>query len=191
MMQYSAFMNHELLAGKLMDRLRPHDIAVVLQLVLTPRAPYQALAEAVGLSQGEAHNAVKRLTAARLVRSGERDVNTAALLELLVGGVPYVFPAEPGSETRGVPTAHSAPALAGNIGESANVVWPSADGHVRGAALEPLYAGAPTTARRNPRLYELLAIVDTLRIGRARERQHARALLQERFLEAHRASVIG
>ena len=166
-----------------MDRLRPHDIAVALQLALTPRAPYRALAEAVGLSQGEAHNAVKRLAAARLVRDHERAVNAAALLEFLAGGVPYVFPAEPGADTRGVPTAHTAPPFGGYVGQSQSVVWPTADGRARGAAVEPLYASAPDTARRNPRLYELLTIVDALRIGRARERQHAKALLHERLLK--------
>lgn len=172
-----------------MERLRPHDVVVALQLALTPGVPYRALAEAVGLSQGETHNAVQRLVGARLVRSEERVVNTAALLELLAGGVPYVFPAEPGPDTRGVPTAHSAPPFAGCIGtDNAQVVWPSATGRVRGAAVEPLYDGAPATARANPPLYELLALVDALRIGRARERQQAKALLQERLLAARRTA---
>lgn len=171
-----------------MDRLRPHDVAVALQLALTPGAPYRGLAAAVGLSQGEAHNAVKRLVASRLVRSDGRSVNAAALLEFLAGGVPYVFPAEPGPDSRGIPTAHAAPPFAGYLGQSQSVVWPSADGHVRGAAVEPLYVSAPETARRNPQLYELLSIVDALRIGRARERQHAKALLHERLLATQQAA---
>ena len=174
-----------------MDRLRPHDVAVALQLVLTPGAPYRALAEAVGLSQGEAHNAVKRLTASRLVRRDDHIVNALALLEFLSGGVPYAFPAEPGAESRGVPTAHSAVSFAGYMGGDQKVVWPSPDGRMRGAAVEPLYDGAPGTATHNPRLYELLAVVDVLRIGRARERQHAKALLHERLLAAREPSDIG
>ena len=39
--------------------------------------------------------------------------------------------------------------------------------------LEPLYASVPGAARRNPALYDLLALVDALRIGRARERNLA------------------
>jgi len=174
-----------------MDRLRPHDIAVALQLALTPRAPYRALAEAVGLSQGEAHNAVKRLTASRLVRGNERVVSAAALLEFLTGGVPYAFPTEPGAETRGVPTAQSASPFEGYMGGGQKFVWPSAEGQTRGAAVEPLYAGAAGTATHNPRLYELLAIVDALRIGRARERQHAKALLHKRLLAPRKLSDIG
>ena len=88
-----------------MPHLRPHDVAVALQLALSPGMHYRALAQAVGLSQGETHNAVQRLIASRLIRGEDRAANTGALLEFLSGGVPYVFPAEPGPETRGVPTS--------------------------------------------------------------------------------------
>jgi hypothetical protein len=40
-----------------------------------------------------------------------------------------------------------------------------------------LYAGAPRTAKNNSALYELLTLVDALRIGRARERRLAKAML--------------
>ena len=45
--------------------LKPADVAVALQLSLTPDVPYRELAAAVGISHGEAHNAVRRLQAAR------------------------------------------------------------------------------------------------------------------------------
>jgi predicted transcriptional regulator len=178
-------MNHERF-GKSMAHLRPHDVAVALQLVLSPGMPYRALAEKVGLSQGETHNAVKRLAAARLVRSDTRAVHLGALLEFLAGGVPYVFPAEPGPEARGVATAHAASPLVAEFPDADPVVWPAVDGDRRGAAVEPLYAGAPATVRRNPPLYELLTLVDALRVGRVRERQRARVLLQERLTAAAR-----
>lgn len=164
--------------------LRPHDVAVALQLALAPGLPYQAIADAVGVSRGEAHNVVKRLTAARLVRVDERKVNVGALLEFITSGVPYAFPASPGANTRGIPTAYAAPPLADAIATDDMVVWPSAEGTVRGASVDPLYPGAPATARQNPALYELLTLVDALRIGRARERQRARTLLQERLTTA-------
>jgi len=167
-----------------MTSLRPHDVAVVLQLALTPRSSYRALAHAVGLSQGEVHNAVKRLAFARLIRQDTRAVHRGALLEFLAGGVPYAFPAAPGPETRGVPTAHAGPSLAGDFPDAAPVVWPAVDGQHRGAAVEPLYAGAPGTFRHNPELYDLLTLVDALRIGRSRDRLRARSLLQNRLMAA-------
>ena len=162
-----------------MNILRPHDVAVALQLVLSPGMTYPAIARALRLSLGESHNAVRRLIAARLVRKDERAVNRAALLEFLTGGVPYAFAVEPGPVTRGVPTAHSAPPLNAEFDAADAFVWPSAEGQRRGSSVEPLWPGAPEVADTDERLYRLLAVVDALRVGRARERQRARKYLQD------------
>lgn len=157
-----------------MGYLKSHDLAVALQLAMQPGQSYRALAEAVGLSQGEVHNAVKRLAEARLVRAESRTVARSALLEFISSGVQYAFAASPGAEVRGVPTAHAAPALAASFPNADAVVWPSALGTARGAAIEPLYEGATLMPGRNPALYEQLAMIDAIRTGRARERQRAR-----------------
>jgi hypothetical protein len=162
--------------------LRPGDVAVVLQLVLAPELPYRELAAAAGVSLGEVHNAVRRLEAARLVRAGTRTAAASTLLEFLLHGVPHAFPGVVGAETRGVPTAHAAPPLAAQMAPTDPLVWPDPHGRVRGLALTPLYAGAPSRAAENPPLYELLALVDALRVGRARERRLAQDLLRERLL---------
>ena len=41
------------------------------------------------------------------------------------------------------------------------------------ARIEPLYPSVPEAAMRDEELYQLLVIVDTLRIGRAREKEIA------------------
>ncbi len=163
--------------------LRPGDVAVAFQLLLTPTAPYADLARRVHLSVGETHNAVKRLTQARLVSQRDRRVALRPFYELLVSGVPYVFPAELGPETRGVPTAHAAEPLAKEILSDEVVVWPSAKGSKRGQSISPLYPGAPDTAEDNPELFRLLALTDALRIGRARERQLAKEFLRKAVFE--------
>lgn len=61
-------------------------------------------------------------------------------------------------------------------------VWPDPAGTVRGESFEPLHRAAPEAARRDPGLYELLALLDALRGGRARERKLARAELEARLL---------
>ena len=48
----------------------------------------------------------------------------------------------------------------------------------------PLYPSAPKAARKDPKLYELLALVDMLRLGRARERAMAEQQLNE-LLPSH------
>jgi len=84
--------------------------------------------------------------------------------------------------TRGMPTAHAAPPLSEEImGDDLPPVWPDPEGTVRGETLEPLYRTVPMAARNDPQLYELLALVDAIRIGRARERNLAEKHLKERL----------
>ena len=163
--------------------LRPHDVCVALQLVLTPRFAFRDIAEAVGLSVGESHNSVGRLEVARLFQSHQDKANVPALLEFLVNGVPYAFPGVLGPETRGVPTAHFGPAFE-SMSSVDPVVWPSARGRARGLGLPPLCKSAPELTDRNEVLYRWLTVVDALRIGRARDRGFARDLLK-RELTAH------
>jgi hypothetical protein len=144
---------------------------------------------ATGLSQGEVHNAVRRLRDARLVLADAPRVHRGALLQFLGSGVQYAFPAEAGAESRGVPTAHSAGTLAAEFGTADPLVWPSVGGLFRSASVEPLYAAAPATATRNPPLYELLALVDAVRLGRVRERTRAKQLLRARLMLAESDGV--
>jgi hypothetical protein len=60
-------------------------------------------------------------------------------------------------------------------------VWPDPEGRVRGYALEPLYGSVPGAAKRDPSLYVLLALVDAIRCGRARERALAEKELLKRL----------
>lgn len=161
--------------------LRPGDVAVALELALRPAEGLVPLAKAVGISLGEAHNAVRRLRSARLLRPDDRQVVKHALLDFLMSGVPYAFPAMLGAESRGVATAWSAPPLAEEFSGADAIVWPSAEGRLRGQSLTPLYPGAPSLARSRPDVYQLLALVDALRIGRARERARAAIVLRDRL----------
>jgi hypothetical protein len=163
-----------------MITLKPQDVAVLLQKFLTPVTGYRQLAEAVGLSVGEAHKSVRRLVTARLLTADPHAFpNRAASMEFLVAGVPYVFPGTLGAESRGVPTAHSAPLLNDSVAGSDSIVWPYADGEVRGAALEPMLPTAPRLANDNPALYHMLSLVDAIRVGRARERTIAASRLSQ------------
>ena len=163
------------------EYLRPHDVCVLLQLAMRPRSTFRDLAGAVGLSLGEAHNAAKRLELARLVILGEPSVNLAGALEFLTAGVPYSFPPQMGPLSRGIPTAFSAPPLAGEFRSEEMVVWPSPKGSSRGVSLTPLSPTVTEIWEKNPDLYRLLTLIDALRIGRARERQMARDFLGSAF----------
>ena len=97
--------------------------------------------------------------------------------------MPYAFPARLKELTRGMPTAWGAPFLADKLADHDQPVpvWPHAEGSVQGQALEPLYPSVPGAAEKDADLYELLALADALRIGRARERKLAEEQLQVRL----------
>ncbi len=166
--------------------LKPQDLAVALKLfVLRGRwLSYAALGEAMYLSRYEAHAAVQRLLAARLlVKEGESPQPVVdALRSFVVQGAPYAYPAVRGGLTIGFPTAQAVPPLKGKVDEGElPPVWPHPEGTVRGRGLLPLYEKLPLAARDDPALYELLALFDALRIGQGRTRELARELLARRF----------
>jgi hypothetical protein len=163
--------------------LRPSDIVVALQLMLESSAQFKQLAESTGISAGECHNAVRRLRLSQLVQAGERRPSSDALHQFLVQGVPFAFPAVVGAGTIGIATAYSSSAFRGIIESPDHFVWPDAAGPVRGQSLTPLFPGAPALPSRNQPLYELLAIVDALRVGTTRVRKVAAELLASRFAD--------
>lgn len=167
--------------------LKPQDILVLLKLVAKVKKPwsYNRLAVNLGMSSAETHAAVQRALGAQLAvpeGKGARP-NARNLEEFLLHGIRYVFVPHRGELTRGMPTAHSAPPLAQSLVTSDDipVVWPDAEGPVRGEAFSPLYRSVPEAARKDQGLYELLALVDAIRGGRARERQLAEKRLMKRL----------
>lgn len=163
---------------------RPQDVVVALKLCLgaEPQS-YADLGRSLGMSASEVHAAVRRLAEARLIDPETKEVRREALINFLVHGVPYAFPANPKELTRGMPTAWAAPAMFGKFSASEQIppVWPDPDGRVQGSAVQPLYVSVPGAARRDPALYDLLALVDAMRIGRARERSLAEKEIAQRL----------
>ncbi|RAK69814.1 hypothetical protein DLM85_02875 [Hymenobacter edaphi] len=163
--------------------MRPQDVVVLLKITTLGALPWQGkdLAAALLISPAEISDALRRCRYAGLLLEDGRTVDRRALLRLLVHGLPYVFPARPGALAPGVPTAHSAvPALQGPAAALPPHVWPSPGGPLTGAAIEPLYPGAPAAALLDAALHELLAVVDALRLGHAGPQQAARDLLRTR-----------
>lgn len=171
--------------------LKPQDVYVVLKLVAAGarRAPYSHLASELVMSPSEVHASVKRAQASGLLHGpafGDRP-NIAALEEFLIHGLKYVFPAEHGAMTRGIPTSYGAAPLRSMIAHTDEPipVWPHAEGRQRGISLAPLYKTAPVAALHDESFYELLALVDALRDGRVRERKMAEAEVHRRLHEAN------
>lgn len=171
--------------------LRPQDLLVLMRLALVAPgddAPtYAALAADLALTASEVHAAVNRAVAAQLAikdTGGRPRVRLEPLRLFVQHGARYSFPATRGPQTRGVPTGYAAPPLNTLIRSPAGEpppVWPDKEGAVRGESLYPLYPTVPQAARRNPALYELLAIFDAIRAGSARERALAVKWLDEHW----------
>jgi hypothetical protein len=164
--------------------LGPSDILVLLKLARIGDLPwtYDSVAHELGLSNSAVHRSVERATESKLFNRNRRQVEGASLEELLVHGVRYLFPPEWGGEARGLPTAWAAPPLSKRITQSGNPpVWPHAGGKVRGIALKPLDPRVPDAVLHDRPLHELLALVDAIRIGAARERNLAAKELSARL----------
>lgn len=161
--------------------LKAHDIVVALRLAEMPDASYAAIAADLSMSVSTAHESVERLQLAGLLRPDSRHVNRHSLIEFLEHGVRYMFPASLAARARGVPTAHSGPALAKEIISDDAIVWPDANGGAVGASITPLHPKARELPRKCPSVYELLTLVDAIRVGRVRERSKAVEKLKERL----------
>ncbi|WP_342617486.1 hypothetical protein [Rhodoferax sp. GW822-FHT02A01] len=133
--------------------------------------------------------AIYRVTRKRVRRSALPDGEAASdnavrphlhnLVEFALHGAKYAFPAEKLPLVVGVPTSHSAPAFAGVFAPgSTDFVWPHPNGSVRGVGVEPLHPSVPFAAMQDAKLYEMLALFDALRVGKARERGMALERLQ-------------
>ncbi len=167
--------------------LRPFDVAVALRLLLVPEERYEPLSEALVTSTSAVHRSVARLQLAGLCKLSSRTIARPALREFLLHGVRYAFPAVHGPERLGMPTAWAHDAVVHMFTDGLTVrplVWASDAGTTRAESLVPLFSGVPAVAARDPRLYELLACVDAIRAGSARERRVVGDALGERVLWA-------
>lgn len=164
--------------------MRPHDIVILLKIAAKGAQQWlmKDLAVELGISASEVSESINRSVQAGLLANDKKKVKAAALSEFLQYGLPYVFPQQPGALVRGIPTAHAAPPLNKLIESNELYVWPSAKGNVRGQAIEPLYKSVVKAIEKDSKLYELLALVDALRVGRVREKQLAMEEIKKRLL---------
>jgi hypothetical protein len=175
--------------------LHSQDVVVILKLVASrdrsKRWTYAEFGRDILMSASQVFRSVERAESARLLMSvpaipslpriGEESglnwmfPHNGNLKEFLIHGVKYCFPVERGSSTRGTPTAEAAPPLNEFVIQNFPFppVWPDPTGLVRGIAFSPLHKTVPQAAKNDPRLYELLALLDAIREGRAREREIA------------------
>ena len=140
------------------------------------------LSEQLYIAQSEVSRSISRLDYAQLYSKYNKSVNRLNTFEFLVYGVKYAFPVQPGSIVRGIPTAHSAPPLSDLIISQENYVWAYAKGTIRGQHIEPFYKNLPKASLVDSKFYGLLALIDTLRVGKQREIAIAKEKLEQNII---------
>ena len=164
--------------------MSPLDVVVLLKIISLGNESWnqKPLAESLFMSQSEISKSVARSRYAGLLDASGKNVRKLAFIDFLKYGIAVVFPQQPGAVVRGVPTAHSAPPLSQTIQSTEHFVWPSGKGTLRGQSIVPLYPSVVDAVQNDQKLYELLAMVDAIRVGRAREKELAINELQNRII---------
>ena len=164
--------------------MRPQDVLILLKMTTYKESlwRYMDLASSLKLSASEISEALDRCRIAKLVDFSKRKVYLSAFQEFFIYGLKYAFPVQPEGVVRGIATAHSAPPINSQIMQSnEKFVWAYSRGTERGQAIEPLYKTVPEIVKDDIELYELLVIVDTIRVGKAREVEIAIKELKKRL----------
>ena len=176
---HNIFAIRELQISTIMRRnsgMRPQDIVILLKKISPAGYDMKGkdLAQSLNISPSEISESLERSMFSGLIDSDKKRVNTLALREFLLFGIRYCFPIQVGNIVRGMPTYISASPISDSISSGNDAfVWKDKNGTMRGQSIDPLYYSVPEAATRDKDLYKLLVIVDTLRIGRTREREIA------------------
>ena len=139
----------------------------------------RSLERYTGISKSQVNLSLNRMYDVGLAKigsdMGNPKVNKQALLEFIVYGIRYVFPARAGELTRGIATSIAAPVLKKQLMSSGELipVWPDAHGKDKGLAVEPLHKNVMQAIKNDDLMYSLLALTDAIRIEQVRTRKIA------------------
>jgi hypothetical protein len=152
--------------------LKPQDVLIVLKLIAikNQRWSYSYLSSQLLISTSEVHAGVRRAVLSHLLEPEGNAPIIQNIEECLIFGVRYSFPPFLGGFAHGMPSGYGAPPLSYRVFDDLPPVWKNKEGEVFGYECSPIYHTAPDAARTDSRLYELLCLLDALRIGKPRER---------------------
>lgn len=166
--------------------MKAQDLVILLKIILqkSPNWKVTDLAHELYLSQSEVSKALERLSFSGLLDETKKVPAKKSLYDLIVNGIQYIFPVKLGALQKGIPTAHSFGPLKSKVISKNILVWPHPEGKVRGESIEPLYKNVTKAAIQDEELHKLLALIDSLRVGKVREKEIAKKELEKRILGA-------
>ncbi|MGH1471516.1 MAG: hypothetical protein ACRBCS_10000 [Cellvibrionaceae bacterium] len=166
--------------------LKPQDTLLLLKHWSMHRSDQclsmRDLQDSIGISASEVSKGAKRLQAARLLVRHDKGLfaEQNALLEWLSYGIRYAYSPKKSGYGRGMPTAWNCHLVKSDIlPPSPAMIWQQARGEVEGVFVEPIYHSVLLAASNDPLLYQILALVDAVRLGKPRELTIARELLKK------------
>ncbi|WP_020409947.1 winged helix-turn-helix domain-containing protein [Hahella ganghwensis] len=195
--------------------LKPHDIVTALKIGrneqdarlkkvgdlahLLRNNTVGELAEDLEKGKGDISRSINRLIQLGLIAERRRkaddpavsnrkfySLNRRAMVDLLIGSIRHIFAPEKKGYGRGFPTGWNCPQIKSPMNPpDMPLVWPTPGGQVQGEYIEPLYPKCPEVAEKDEGLYQLLALIDVVRIGKPRELQYAKELLETKIMELY------
>ena len=173
--------------------LKSQDLLVAMKLAVLENEDYsfESLGESLGgMPPSVVHNAIARAKSASLLSGkkqkrskGNLKVNRRALAEFMIHGAKYAFPASASKlKVKGMPTADAIGVIDKELsaGGQMHWVWPSDDGE-EGYACNPIHKLAPKAAKEDKKLYEMLALLDSQRVGDVRVREVGANAIKEKL----------
>ncbi len=165
--------------------MRPQDIAILIK-VMSKKDPnwfIKDLAHELFISQSEVSESLHRSMYAGLIDGNKEKVQKQNFLEFIMHGLRFVYPQQPGTIIRGMPTAHSHPRIQNKFISEMKFVWPDPEGNDMGLSIEPFYAKQVDAAKTDEFFYYTLCLIDMIRVGKQREVSFAKEELANTFNE--------
>jgi hypothetical protein len=172
-----------------MQMLKSQDILVVFKIISLKEEQFthSKAASSILISQSEFSSSLRRLEKCGLFNTKKNSVHSLTLLNFALYGIPVVFPVQRGTNIFGMPTAWSAFPLNTVVLQSAETcVWPFAnvgalrvEGTTKGVSVLPIHKSMPEAAVNDQKLYQLLTLLDAMRLGKAREKEIAFTFLKK------------
>jgi len=165
--------------------LKPQDFVVALKLAVNAQREFRLidLSRELRMALSAVHGSIERCERARLISRSAGSIRAVrfAVKEFAIHGVKYAFPGVLGTHSRGIPTAIAGPTLRRHFDDADSLapVWPDPAGSAFGPSLSPLHPSVPAACELDDRLFDVMTLLDALRVGAARERELALVRLEE------------
>lgn len=174
--------------------MQPQDLLILLLMMLDRRPLMQKdIADRLGISPAAVSYAMARLESIGLLANNRQTVMRRKVLDFIRYAIGIIYPAELGPQVRGIPTARSAHLLdpGASFDESIDqkvdaiqsYVWKAGDGTAIGTAIKPIYPSVSKVALMERRLYQVLNLIDVVRVGNIREQKLAYQALENQLLD--------